>query len=75
MALTLIFGKIYFGKKYEELRDAHKKEKFDKIEYCKNCDFLDGDPEVLVWSNDKSARINHMLGTDDDFTLTDSKYI
>tara|TARA_Y100000590_G_scaffold453635_1_gene599052 strand:- start:3452 stop:4450 length:999 start_codon:yes stop_codon:yes gene_type:complete len=69
------FEEIYFGKKYEELRDAHKNEKFDKIEYCKNCDFLDGDPEVLVWSNDKSARINHMLGTDDDFTLTDSKYI
>ena len=72
---TETFEDIYFGKKYEELREAHRNEKFDKIEYCKNCDFLDGDPEVLAWSNDKSARIDHMLGTEKDFTLTDSKYI
>lgn len=26
--------------------------------------------EVLVWSNDPEARPNHMLGTDDNFTLT-----
>ena len=69
------FEEIYKGKKYEELRDAHKNKEFDKIEYCKDCDFLDGDPEVLVWTNDNSARINHMLGTESDFTLTDSKFI
>ena len=44
---------------------------FDSIEYCKDCDFLYEDPEVLVWSNDPEARPNHMLGTDNDFTLTD----
>ena len=30
-------------------------------------------PEVLVWSNDKTARVNHMLGTEDDFTLNEQK--
>lgn len=69
------FEEIYFGEQYENLREAHQNEEFDKIEYCKDCDFLDGDPEVLVWSNDNKARVNHMLGTDDDFTLTDPKYI
>ena len=29
------------------------------------------DPEVLIWSNDPEARPHHMLGTDEDFTLTD----
>ena len=42
------------------------------IDYCKNCDFLYSDPEVLVWSNDPSAKVHHMLGTDDSFIL--SKY-
>ena len=69
------FESIYNGNKYNELREAHKNGNFDKIEYCKNCDFLDGDPEVLVWTNDDSARVNHMLGTDEDFTLTDPKFI
>ena len=44
--------------------------KFDEIDYCKNCDFLYDDPEVMVWTNDKSAQLNHMLGTDKDFILT-----
>ena len=65
------FEEVYFGKKYQELRDAHEKKEFDKIEYCKNCDFLYDDPEVLIWSNDPSAKINHMLGTEEDFILTD----
>ena len=64
------FEKIYFGEKYENLRAAHKNKEFDKIDYCKDCDFLYDDPEVLVWSNDKTAKLHHMLGTDDDFILT-----
>ena len=36
-----------------------------------DCNFLYEDPEVLVWSNDKSAKLNNMLGTGDDFILTD----
>lgn len=64
------FEEIYFGEKYEHLRSAHKTNEFDHIEYCRNCDFLDGDPNVLVWSNDPHAKVNHMIGTDDDFILT-----
>ena len=66
---------VYFGEKYEKLRKTHREEEFDSIEYCKDCDFLDGDPNVLVWSDDKNARIDHMLGTDEDFTLTNKEYI
>ena len=64
------FEEIYNGEKQNNLRKAHEDKNFDDIEYCKNCDFLFSDPEVLVWSNDKSAKINHMLGTDEDFILT-----
>ena len=64
------FEEVYFGKKYQDLRLAHEKKNFDDIEYCKNCDFLYEDPEILVWTNDKKAKLHHMLGTDDDFILT-----
>ena len=67
------FEEVYLGKKYTQLREAHKNFEFDKIDYCKNCDFLYDDPEVLVWSNDKNAKINHMLGTEEDFILTKYK--
>jgi hypothetical protein len=59
------------GEKYKELRAAHANGDFDKIDYCKNCDFLIEDPEVLVWSNDPKANIDYMLGTD--FSLADHK--
>ena len=68
------FEEIWNGDKYNNLRDAHKKSKFDIIDYCKNCDFLYEDPEVLIWSNDPKAKINHMLGTPDNFILNDQKY-
>jgi len=64
------FEEVYFGEKYETLRKAHKNKEFDKIDYCKDCDFLYEDPEVLVWSNDESAKLNNMLGTGEDFILT-----
>ena len=64
------FEEIYNGEKWNKLREAHKNKKFDEIDYCKNCDFLYDDPEVLVWSNDKNAKVNHMLGTNKDFILT-----
>jgi radical SAM protein with 4Fe4S-binding SPASM domain len=72
------YEEIYFGEKYQKLRDAHSKNVFDKIDYCKDCDFLYDDPQVLVWSNDKNAKLNNMLGTGDDFILTEfnkSNYI
>ena len=64
------FEEVYFGKDYELLREAHTNKEFDKIDYCSNCDFLYEDPEVLVWSNDKTAKLNNMLGTGEDFVLT-----
>ncbi len=64
------FEDIYNGKKWNDLRKAHETKNFDSIDYCKNCDFLFSDPEVLVWSNDPKAKVNHMLGTDDDFILS-----
>ena len=47
-----------------------RRERLDKIDYCKDCDFLYDDPEILIWTNDKTAKVHHMLGTDDDFILT-----
>lgn len=61
---------IYNGAKSLKLREAHSTKNFDDIEYCSNCDFLYEDPEVLVWSNDREAKVNHMLGTNKDFILT-----
>jgi organic radical activating enzyme len=60
---------IWNGEAYNRLRDAHANKDFDSIDYCKNCDFLYDDPEVLVWSNDKTASPDHMLGTN--FSLKD----
>ena len=57
--------------KYNELRDAHSKNDYEKIDYCKDCDFLYQAEESLAWSNDKDARINNMLGTDSDFILNE----
>ena len=68
---TQTFEEVYFGEKYNKLREAHSLEKFDDIDYCKNCDFLYQSKEVLAWTNDTSARINNMLGTGEDFILTD----
>jgi pyruvate-formate lyase-activating enzyme len=39
------------GEKYQELRSAHKEERFDDIPYCKDCDQLWHVPESLVWTN------------------------
>ena len=63
------FEDVYWGNEYKKLRQAHQDKRFDDIEYCKNCDFLYEDPEVLVWSNDPEAKVGHMLGTSDDFIL------
>ena len=55
---------IWNGELYTKLRESHASGDFDSIDYCKNCDFLYDDKEVLVWSNDPDAKVNHMLGTD-----------
>lgn len=57
------FEDIYWGDKYNRLRELHNQGRFDEIPYCKDCDFLYDDAEVLVWSNDPTAKIGKMLGT------------
>jgi len=54
---------IYHGELYNQLRLKHAFKQFDDIEYCKNCDFLYDDPEVLVWSNNADFKVKQMLGT------------
>ena len=67
------FEEVYFGEAYENLRKAHEEKNFDKIEYCKNCDFLYEDPEAIVWTNDENHKLYNMLGTGEDFILTEFK--
>lgn len=57
------FEEIWAGPEYEFLRTNHNNGTFDNIDYCKNCDFLIEDPEVLVWSNDPNVRIGQPIGT------------
>ena len=47
---------IVNGEKYVELRKKHVDEKFDDIDYCKNCDHLIDVPESLVWTNIKKRK-------------------
>lgn len=57
------FEEIYWGELYEDLRLKHREGRFDEIPYCKDCDFLYDDAEVLVWSNSPKAKVGQMLGT------------
>lgn len=63
------FEDIWYGNEYNNLRKAHEMEEWP--DYCKDCDFLYEDPEVLVWSNDPKASTDYMLGTK--FSLADYK--
>ena len=40
---------IWYGEKYEELREQHRTGNYP--DFCKGCDFLIDDPEVLVYTN------------------------
>ena len=46
---TNTIEEIVGGQLYEELRTAHREERFDDISYCKGCDQLLEVPEALVW--------------------------
>lgn len=60
---------IFYGAEYEALREAHRTGNYP--DYCKTCDFLIEDSEVLVYTNyDRS--INHMAGTE--FNLGDYQF-
>ncbi len=62
---------VWNGEKYQWLRQMHKQERFDEISFCKNCDFLYEDNEVLVWKNNDLVDINKLKGTN--FNLGDFK--
>ena len=57
---------IWNGKEYTQLREGHTTG--DYPDYCRDCDFLIDDTEVLVYTNHGRSRY-HMYGTE--FTLND----
>jgi wyosine [tRNA(Phe)-imidazoG37] synthetase (radical SAM superfamily) len=57
---------IWFGDEYSQLRDDHTTGNYP--DYCRGCDFLLDDPEVLVYSN-HNRDLHHMYGTE--FDLND----
>jgi MoaA/NifB/PqqE/SkfB family radical SAM enzyme len=46
---TQTISEIVAGDSYEKLRDAHRREAFEEIDVCANCDQLYDTPEALVW--------------------------
>ena len=42
---------IFNSEEYQQLRKFHEQERFDEIDYCKNCDQLYESTESLVWTN------------------------
>lgn len=64
-------AEVWNDTRYRWLRLMHAEEKFDEIPYCKDCDFLYEDNEVLVWKNNDLVAINKMKGTK--FDLKDYK--
>jgi len=62
---------VWNGDRYRWLRQMHTEERFDEVSFCKDCDFLYEDSEVLVWKNNNLVSINKMKGTN--FSLEDYK--
>jgi len=54
---------IWFGEEYTKLRDDHTSGNYP--DYCRGCDFLLDDPEVLVYTN-HNRNLHHMYGTEFD---------
>ena len=61
---------IWYGEKYESLRESHRTGNYP--DYCKSCDFLIDDPEVLVYTN-YERELYKMHGTE--FNLNDYRYL
>lgn len=62
---------VWNGERYRWLRQMHSEKRFDEVSFCKDCDFLYEDNEVLVWKNNDLVSINKMKGTN--FSLVDYK--
>lgn len=54
---------VWNGDRYKWLRKMHSEKRFDEVPFCKDCDFLYEDNEVLVWKNNDLVDINKMKGT------------
>ena len=63
---------VWNGDRYKWLRKMHAEKRFDEIPFCKDCDFLYEDTEVLVWKNNDMVALNKMKGTA--FNLEEYKY-
>lgn len=64
---------VWNGERYQWLRQMHAEKRFDEVPFCKDCDFLYEDNEVLVWRNNELVQINKMKGTKfklDDYKIT-----
>jgi MoaA/NifB/PqqE/SkfB family radical SAM enzyme len=57
------FEEIWTGDLYNHLRECHDKNEYEEIPFCKDCDFLIDDPEVLAWTNDPYLKIGQPIGT------------
>lgn len=62
---------VWNGERYRWLRQMHTEKRFDEVSFCKDCDFLYEDNEVLVWKNNDLVHIDKMKGTK--FDLKDYK--
>jgi MoaA/NifB/PqqE/SkfB family radical SAM enzyme len=62
---------VWNGERYQWLRQMHAEERFDEVPFCRDCDFLYEDNEVLVWKNNDMVDLDKMKGTM--FTLKDFK--
>lgn len=63
---------VWNNEKYKWLRKMHAEKRFDEVSFCKDCDFLFEDNEVLVYKNNDLVSIDKMKGTS--FNLQDFKY-
>lgn len=54
---------VWNGPEYQLLRKLHTEKRFDEIPFCKDCDFLYEDNDVLVWKNNSLVEINKLKGT------------
>lgn len=54
---------VWNGERYRWLRQMHAEKRFDEVSFCKDCDFLYEDNEVLVWKNNDLVQLNKLKGT------------
>ena len=69
---TSSIKEVWNGERYKWLRKMHAEKRFDEVSFCKDCDFLFEDNEVLVYKNNDLVHIDKMKGTT--FNLQDYKY-